>query len=142
MKPTDLKSMLVYHEGLRLKPYKDSVGKLTIGVGRCLDDVGVSTDEAYMLLDNDLLRCELAARKFHWYAQLEKPRQDVVLSMIFNLGLAGFLKFQGAIHLIETGHYDDAAKEMLDSHWAKQVGKRATELSELMRTGKYEKVFA
>jgi lysozyme len=141
MKPTNLKEMLVLHEGLKLKPYKCSAGKLTIGVGRNIEDVGISLDEAYALLDNDLLRCELSARKFAWYAELDSVRQHVVLSMIFNVGLTRFKGFKKTIALIAAHDYAAAAKEMLNSQWARQVGKRANQLSELMRTGSYEETF-
>jgi lysozyme len=54
----NLIDLLVKHEGIRNKPYEDSVGVLTIGVGRNLDDVGLSHDEIYYLLKNDIRRCE------------------------------------------------------------------------------------
>lgn len=66
-----LKAQLVIDEGLRLRPYRDSVGKLTIGCGRNLDDVGITAAEAMMLLDNDVSRVEreLVARlPAPWYA--------------------------------------------------------------------------
>lgn len=54
MDTQQLREQLERHEGLRLKPYKDTVGKLTIGIGRNLDDKGISRKEAFALLDNDI----------------------------------------------------------------------------------------
>lgn len=132
-----LEDMLTRHEGCSLKPYVDSVGKETIGIGRCLEDVGISKDEALYLLKNDITRCQLEANSFPWFKTIDDTRQDVVVSMIFNLGLGGFSKFKKMIDAIAANDFKTAAKEMLQSAWAKQVGKRAYELSEMMRTGSY-----
>lgn len=135
---TDLKSMLIEHEGFRLKLYKCTAGKNTIGAGRNLDDVGISREEGLFLCDNDIKRSRAEALSaFPWYPRMNQPRQDVVASMIFNLGLLGFLKFRKTIIHLECACYDKAAVEMLDSLWAKQVGQRAIFLSVMMRTGVY-----
>lgn len=130
-----LEDMLIRHEGLMLKPYRDSVNKLTIGVGRNLDDVGISRDEAIYLLKNDLQKVVAQAKQFPWYDKLSNPRKQVVLNMIFNLGITRFSQFRKTIGFIANGDYTAAAKEMLDSKWAKQVGKRATELAGIMERG-------
>ena len=51
-----VQDLISKHEGLRLFPYADTVGKLTIGFGRNLTDIGISRDEADALLTNDLDR--------------------------------------------------------------------------------------
>lgn len=130
-----LEDMLIRHEGLMLKPYRDSVNKLTIGVGRNLDDVGISRDEAIYLLKNDIQKVVAQAKQFPWYDKLSNPRKQVVLNMIFNLGITRFSQFRKTIGFIANGDYTAAAKEMLDSKWAKQVGKRATELAGIMERG-------
>jgi lysozyme len=128
--------LLKKHEGLRLKPYRCSAGKLTIGYGRNLDDVGISEEEAEMLLLNDLLTANIEVEnRFVWFEDLDEVRKAVVVNMIFNLGIARFSAFKKTISLIEEGSYSEAAQEMLDSRWANQVGSRANELSEMMRTG-------
>lgn len=132
-----LQKMLVRHEGLRLKPYKDSVGKLTIGVGRNLDDKGITEPEAMLLLSNDIGDALADAKRFAWFAQLDSVRQDVVVNMIFNIGLTRFSGFKKMIAALEHGNYPEAADQMLDSKWARQVGLRASELSQMMRTGAY-----
>lgn len=128
--------LLKKHEGLRLKPYRCSADKLTIGYGRNLDDVGISEEEAEMLLLNDLLTANIEVEnRFLWFQELDEVRKAVVVNMIFNLGIARFSAFKKTISLIEEGSYSEAAQEMLDSRWANQVGSRANELSEMMRTG-------
>lgn len=134
-----LRNLLIYHEGLKQKPYRDTVNKLTIGVGRNLEDVGISIDEAMILLDNDIQRCrEQAVQSFPWFKDLDQVRQDVVLSMIFNLGIGGFSNFKKTINMISLKNFSEASEEMLKSHWARQVGNRALILSRMMRTGKYD----
>lgn len=137
---TMLKQLLIKHEGVRLKPYQDTVGKWTIGVGRNLDDVGITYEEAMYLLTNDLRHVENdCLHAFPWYADLDEARQAVVASMVFNLGLAGFLRFKKLIKAIEQEDWPKAATEMLASQWAVQVGQRADELSTMMLRGSITK---
>ena len=133
----ELADLLLIHEGIRLKPYKDSVGKLTIGIGRNLEDTGISCDEAILMLRNDILKAEKEASKLPWFAGLNKARQDVIINMIFNMGMTRFLGFKEAIKYLEAGDYVRAAREMRDSWWAKQVGRRAENLSRMMIRGAY-----
>jgi lysozyme len=134
-----LKGLLIQHEGMRLKPYKDTVGKISIGIGRCLDDVGISKHEAIMLLENDVATAESLAREsFEWFAQISEARQDVIISMIFNVGLSRFFGFKKMLAAMAHADFETAAKEMLASKWAFQVGQRASDLAKMMRVGKYE----
>lgn len=127
---------LKLHEGVRLRPYKDSLGYLTIGVGRNLDANGISEEEAMILLVHDVQRVtEAVKRTFSWYMDLNEVRQKVIIDMVFNLGLIGFSKFTMTIKLLEIGNYKNAAENMLQSIWAHQVGKRARTLSKMMETG-------
>lgn len=133
-----IKEQLVRHEGLRLKPYRCTAGKLTIGIGRNLDDCGISQSEAYIMLINDIMNCEkqLQAKIPDIYNGLDAVRKSVLLNMCFNLGINGLLGFKNTLAFIKTGDWERAANNMLVSRWAKQVGRRAIELSELMRKGK------
>lgn len=137
-----LRSQLLNDEGLRLHPYLDTVGKWTIGVGRNLDDVGISKVEALYLLENDIdkaIRDLVAA--FPWFVELDPVRQTVLVNMAFNMGvgseLRGLRSFKNTLRAIEEGRYEDAAKGMLASKWARQVGRRATRLAEMMKTGQF-----
>ena len=133
-----IKAQLVRHEGLRLKPYRCTAGKLTIGIGRNLDDCGISQSEAYIMLINDIMNCEkqLQAKIPDIYNGLDEVRKSVLLNMCFNLGISGLLGFKNTLEFIKVGDWERAANNMLVSRWAKQVGRRAIELSELMRKGK------
>lgn len=132
-----LMGMLIRQEALKLFPYRCTKGKLTIGVGRNLDDVGISKNEAMVLLENDIDRAFTLAEGFDWFAGLSEVRQDVVVNMIFNMGLGKFKEFSQMISALERGRYELAAAEMLESKWADQVGGRATELAKMMKNGNY-----
>ncbi len=133
---TTLQALLIRHEGLRLKPYTCTAGKTTIGVGRNLDDNGITEAEAMAMLDRDIAVTTATLRdEFPWFADLDRTRKDAVISLGFNLGmprLKGFKKFLAAM---EAKDYEMAATEALDSKWATQVGKRAIELAGMIRTG-------
>lgn len=123
-------------EGERLKPYRDTVGKLTIGVGRNLDDVGITPDESAYLLAKDINKVlRQLDEKLPWWRGLCFNRQRVLVNMAFNLGIAGLLGFKNTLAAVQAGQYDKAAEGMLSSKWASQVGKRADRLAELMRNG-------
>jgi lysozyme len=131
-----IEAHLVRDEGLRLKPYRCTAGKLTIGVGRNLDDMGITEDEARLLLRNDIARVEAECRReFPWFGALDEVREAVVLNMVFNLGITKFKGFVNTIADISAGNYESAASRMLQSLWARQVGNRALRLAEMMRTG-------
>lgn len=130
--------MLVRHEGLRLKVYRDSVGKLTLGVGRNVEDVGISIDECMLLLEHDIATKLLElGEAFPWFKTLDPIRQDALVDMSF-MGVERVKDFHNMIRAIEKQDWDGAAAAMLDSHWSQQTGDRAKELSEMMRTGKYQ----
>lgn len=129
------RKLIKEHEGLRLKPYECTAGKLTIGYGRNLDDNGISEVEANALLDNDINSVCIRLESQDFWTGLCAARQAVLIDMCFNLGwprLSGFRKMLAALRVAD---YQAAAREMLDSQWAKQVGGRATKLAKIMRTG-------
>ena len=131
-----LKNMLRKHEGLRLQPYHDTVGKLTIGIGRNLDDVGISTAEAMFLLDNDIRRAEDDLDTHcPWWRDMDETRQLVIADMCFNMGIGTLLGFKNSLKAMKEGRYSDAADGMGQSKWAVQVGPRATHLISMMREG-------
>jgi lysozyme len=123
------------HEGLRLKPYQDTVGKLTIGYGRNLIDKGISRDEAEMLLINDVLHLRHRLTAYPWFLVMNEARQEAITNMAYNLGVRGLLKFKQMIAALDAHDYSLAADEMLNSRWARQVNGRATELASQMRNG-------
>lgn len=137
----DIKSQLVRDEGVVLHAYQDHLGFTTIGVGRLIDKRrggGISEDEAMYLLDNDIKRrAEDLVRLFQWTNTLDDARFGVLLNMSFQLGISGLAAFKKTLSLIESGHYDQAAIEMLDSKWAIQTPGRANRLSQQMESGEW-----
>jgi lysozyme len=124
---------LLRDEGLRLKPYQDTVGKLTIGVGRNLSDVGISRDEALILLSHDIDTVEADLdRVLTWWRAQTEPRQRVLANLCFNLGIGGLMGFHHALAAWQAGDYATAARELLQSQWAVQVGDRATRLAAMV----------
>jgi lysozyme len=136
MNRTILKALLVKHEGLKLKVYKDTAGKLTIGVGRNLTDDGISEDEARMLLDNDISTMwKLMSGLTPSFGSLDDARQHVLMDMGFNMGIGNLRLFTKMLTAIEARDFETAATEMLSSKWAHEVGDRAIELAAMMRVG-------
>lgn len=131
-----LEQQLIRHEGYRQFPYKCSAGKMTVAIGRNLDDRGISKDEAKYLLHNDIVICKQELNLLYPIVRVLKPsRYNVLINMCFNIGikrLSGFKKMWNALNI---GDYDEASRQMLDSKWAKQVGVRADELASIMRVG-------
>lgn len=131
-----LKKELIRDEGISLKPYKDTIGKLTIGIGRNLSDKGITAEEAYYLLDNDIHEViAYLEQTYAWFPLISEVRQRVLVNMAFNMGPRKLSAFRNTLACIARAEYDEASKEMLKSRWATQVGARATRLSEMMRTG-------
>lgn len=132
-----LKEQLRRDEGLRLKPYKDTLGILTIGVGRNLDDVGISAVEADFMLDNDIAARRESLSRFEWFTALDEVRQGVVINMSF-MGIPRLLAFTKMIQALEVQDWERAAGELLDSKYAQQVGNRAHRLARQLITGVWQ----
>lgn len=131
-----LKSLLIKHEGYREKLYQDTVGCWTIGIGRNLSANGVYPSEIDLMVNHDIdWAYHELVNTYGWFMRLNDARQIALTDMVFNLGFKKFQKFDHMIIALAQDDYKAAAKHMLDSKWALQVGKRAEELSEIMRTG-------
>ena len=116
--------------------YNDSEGIPTIGVGRNLRDRGLSDDEIDYLLSNDIdIVVDELDKVMPWWKDLDEVRQRVLCDLVFNLGMPRFSGFKKSISYMKQQMWDQAADELLDSKWARQVGRRAQTLSEMMRTG-------
>jgi lysozyme len=131
-----VRAQLRIDEGIRTKPYRDTVGKLTIGCGRNLDDVGLSMAEINMLLENDIERAEKdAAELFPNFDTLSPVRRAVLVNMAFNLGRDRLGQFRKLRKAVEACDWEQAAVEMQNSLWASQVGVRAIRLAKQMKEG-------
>lgn len=138
MNPTmkaQLRHLLIKHEGYESHPYKDSMGHITIGIGRNLDSRGVLPTEIDMMCDHDMQYFyDQLDSHFKWFAQLNDARQIALIDMCF-MGFKKFLSFKKMIAYLEAHDYDNAAIELLDSVYAKQVGNRAIDLASIIKLG-------
>lgn len=144
---------LIEHEGLRLMPYRCTMGKLTIGVGHNLDDNpltfeekkalgdymhGITENGAKMLLRHDIIRSYECVKKIvSNFDKLTFDRQYALLDMCFQLGPKRLKKFKNMLNAIEKENYTWASYECLDSAYAKQTPKRARKIAETIKTGKW-----
>lgn len=131
---TPTEALLMADEGLRLMPYRCSAGKLTIGYGTTFP---LTQEEAHLLLRHRLqgVVADLGHR-FAWWPRLSPDRQSVLASMAYQMGMGGLIKFRRMLAAVERGDYEAAAREMLDSKWAKRdTPGRAGRLAERMRRG-------
>lgn len=122
------------HEGLRLKPYTDTTGHMTIGYG-CNLSAGITEAQASALLAlkfNDILS-EL--NKYSWFNTVNEARRAVLTDMAFNLGVDGLLEFHIMLECVSRGDYAGAASQMAHSEWARQTGSRAVEDAKIMKEG-------
>lgn len=131
-----LRTDLRRDEGVRLKPYRDTVGKLTIGVGRNLDDRGISNDEAEFLLAEDvkLVLAEIRI-KFPWVLNETQNRQRAFANLLFNLGSTRLGKFKNTLAHWAAGQHQKAADGIRNSLYATQVGARAERIAQLIEKG-------
>lgn len=124
------------HEGLRLHPYTDTRGFITIGYGRNLSTRGIDQEEAEALLEKDLWNAHHDAMSVFgeslFYAFPEDV-QRVLVEMAFQMGRKGLASFRKLRAALLEGDWERAAAEMLDSRWAQQTPSRARELAEMVR---------
>jgi len=135
-----LREMLRRHEGVRNFVYMCSEGYETIGVGRNIADsgLGLSDDEVDFLLDNDIKRVrEELNDEYYWFGALNAARQEAMIDISFNLGQTRLRGFKKALDAMSSEDFDRAADEFMDSRWSEQVGNRAAEVTEMIRTGEY-----
>ena len=129
-----LREQLRDHEGWKRYPYTDTVGKLTIGCGRNLDDRGLSDEEVAYLLNNDINLCIGQLLEFPWFPDLDPIRQRVMVDLCF-MGIGKLRGFKRMLAAMAARDYVTAAAELLASKYASQVGKRADTLAQMLRTG-------
>lgn len=131
-----LAETLMLDEGFRGQPYLDTVGKVTIGFGRNLDDKPLTKAEAAVLLEHDIRdTVRDLDRRLSWWRNLDDVRQEVLGNMAFNLGINGLCAFVKMLAAARRGDFRAAAAEMRDSKWYRQVGGRAVRLAQQMETG-------
>lgn len=131
-----LTAAIAQEEGFRGRPYRDTVGKSTIGYGRNLDDNPLTMAEGRYLMIGPLEAVEQALdTSYPWWRSLSEARQHVLMHMGYQMGMAGLAGFRKMLAALKRGQYALAAEEMLDSEWAEQTPRRAERLAEQMRNG-------
>ena len=129
-----IEELLIKHEGLKLKPYKDTRGILTIGVGRNLEDNGIEQDEALFMLKNDIKRCENELKEiFEDFDELPENVRLVLIDMIFNLGKTRFLGFKHMIQAVKNRDWNKMITEMKNSKWCRELKNRCNDDVELIQ---------
>ena len=129
-----LTETLIRHEGLRLEPYRCTEGKLTIGVGHNLDDNPISKRAAMLILEDDIAHCLVDLRNnISGFIYMPPIVQEVLVNLCFNMGINRLLGFKKTLGHLREGNYPAAADELLDSRYARQVGRRANELADTLR---------
>ena len=137
--------MLKRHEGEVKKngrhvAYMCPAGHWTIGIGRNIDPnggIGLTDEEVDMLLEGDILRViKELSEEYPWFNSLDDVRKNALIDIGFNLGATRLRLFKKALAAMEVADYSQSADEFMRSLWAKQVGSRAIELTEMIRNGK------
>lgn len=136
-KMTRTEALIAREEGFRTKPYRCPAGKLTIGFGWNLD-AGITRAQALVIMRSQIddIR-EALKKKFPWFTALSEARQAVLISMGFQMGLAGLYGFKNTLKFIAAGNYEQAAQNMLASKWATQTTTRAKRAAQMIRTGEF-----
>ena len=137
----DLVKMLKRHEGVRSKVYMCSANFETIAVGRNISEsgLGLSPDEIDYLLNNDISRVrEELTDEYFWFPALNDARQAAMIDISFNLGATRLRGFVKSLDAMANEKFDLAADEFMNSKWANQVGNRAIEVTDMIRTGQWK----
>jgi len=131
-----LRQQLIKHESIELKPYRCTSDKLTIGVGRNIEDRGISHETAMQMLDEDIDICinELQQTLSYWN-DLPSRVKEGLINLCFNMGISRLMAFKKTFGFLREGMYSKAADELLDSRYANQVGQRAVDVANMIRDG-------
>lgn len=128
-----LTASLRQHEGLRLSPYKDTTGNLTIGYGHLVAN-GISLTAAEQILRDDIGLCISQAQAQSWWQYCtDEDLQRAMVELVFELGVGGVAGFHDLIRCLGNSDRDGAARALLDSVYARQVGQRAVTLAGMIR---------
>lgn len=121
------KKMLLIDEGLQLKPYRCTAGRLTIGYGHNLDDLGITQHIADELLKGDLETAKKTCRKIFGeiFDGWSENRQLGWINLAFNLGYSRLIKFKNTIRAAQIEDWLEVENGLRQSLWFKQVKGRA-----------------
>lgn len=156
----EIKQRLLVHEGFRDKPYRCTANKLTIGIGRNIEDrpfteeelqlvgkdymtKGITKAQAFAILARDVMKFDSELRQnIPFYERLDDERQYALLDMAFNMGIGnqkkGLLSFRKMLSYIGTGFYKQAAVECLNSKYGRALPTRAGRIARTIETGVFK----
>ena len=156
----EIKQRLAVHEGFRSKPYRCTANKLTIGIGRNIEDrpfteeelrlvdkdymtKGITKAQAFAILAKDVMQFDFELRQnIPFYERLDDERQYALLDMVFNMGIGnskkGLLSFKNMLNYIGTGFYKQAAAECLNSKYGRELPTRAGRIARTIETGVFK----
>lgn len=130
-----LRKTIIRHEGSRLKMYQDTLGIWTIGVGHNIQEKGISPDVMALILEEDLAESIAdLKRNISFFSDLPEQIQEALVNLCFNMGIPRLLQFKKTLAYLRDEDFKSAANELLDSRYAAQVGQRAIEISDMIRT--------
>ena len=132
-------------EGVKNEVYLDHLGLPTCGIGHLITEwdteynaeVGTPVSEER---DNELFEKDLATTIdecrliYNDFDVLPVKVQHIVANMMFNMGRPRLSRFHKMKKAIDNRDWYEAAYEMTDSKWAKQVPNRAMRLVQEMKT--------
>jgi lysozyme len=137
-----IQELLLKEEGFVPHAYQDHLGYWTIGIGRLIDKRRggkISLDEAKFLLQNDIDDKEVDLDEtLPWWRDLDETRRTVLLSMAFQLGISGLLKFKKTLSAIRSQEWREAGIRMRRSLWYRQTPARAERMARAMETGRWD----
>ena len=156
----EIKQRLEVHEGFRSKPYRCTANKLTIGIGRNIEDrpfteeelrlvdkdymtKGITKAQAFAILAKDVMQFDFELRQnIPFYERLDDERQYALLDMVFNMGIGnskkGLLSFKNMLNYMGTGFYKQAATECLNSKYGRELPTRAGRIARTIETGVFK----
>ena len=133
MDMSNLKKTIIRHEGKKL--YKCSSDKWTIGVGHNIEDNGFSEAAIQFIFEEDLstsiAECQ---RNIIGWDEMPSPAQEALVNLVFNMGINRLMQFKKTLGYLRNGEFGEAAEELLDSRYARQVPTRAQEVSDMIRS--------
>ena len=98
----------------------------------------MSVDECFMMLRNDIADFRAQLTVYPWFKCQDDIRQGALIELCFNMGLAHLLQFKNMLEALGRKNYLEAAKELLDSKWASQVGvSRSKDIAYRISNGRY-----
>lgn len=127
------------NEGYKQFPYICSAGKLTVGIGFNLDDVGLSKSESLVILEMRLTKIDKRLTEdLPWFSNLNDARKSAIKDMAYQMGINGLFSFKKSLKLMADELYGAAGIEFSDSDWSRQTPNRSAKVCSMIKTGEFQ----